>query len=209
VNSFVLLVMLNQIRNRKEIAMVFSKLHSEPVEVIQKTRDYLDYIQEHYYNVQRAWEEIKKKCFDMVFVSDDYLRGWLDVEVIDHDISKLSNQEFIQYRRRFFPTNAEKELKSDQSKHDFKLAWASHQFHNDHHWQTWTEENSEVRTSTNMVNCVHMVVDWTAMGYKFNDTPREYYEENKDSIHLPEWAVQLVYDIFARLEVEVEEGLNE
>lgn len=49
------------------------------------------------------------------------------------------------------------------------------------------------------VHCVHMVIDWMAMGYKFNDNAKIYYERNKDKIKLPEYAVVFIYEIFNRI----------
>jgi len=40
------------------------------------------------------------------------------------------------------------------------------------------------------------VIDWVAMGFKFNDTAKEYYEKNKHEINLPDWAIKLMYEIF-------------
>ncbi len=39
---------------------------------IQKTREYLDYIEEHVTNVIKAWKELQDKCKDMRFMWDDY-----------------------------------------------------------------------------------------------------------------------------------------
>ena len=40
------------------------------------------------------------------------------------------------------------------------------------------------------------IIDWVAMGFKFGDTARDYYEKNKAEIELPEWAIVLMYKIF-------------
>ena len=37
-------------------------------ETIKKTREYLDYIEEHYLNVQKAFKEIETKCKRMRFI---------------------------------------------------------------------------------------------------------------------------------------------
>ena len=49
------------------------------------------------------------------------------------------------------------------------------------------------------INCVHMVVDWIAMGFEMGDTAKEYYEANKDKINLPGWAVKFIDEIFDRI----------
>lgn len=80
------------------------------LEYIEQTRSYLDYLEEHILNVQKAWKLLQEKC------------------------------------------------------------------------------------------CVHMVIDWLAMSFKFGDSPREYYERNKDRIKIPKWSIDLIYEIFRRLE---------
>jgi len=40
---------------------------NEMLERIKKTREYLDYIEEHYMNVQKAWKELQQKCKEMRF----------------------------------------------------------------------------------------------------------------------------------------------
>lgn len=167
---------------------------------IQKTREYLDYLERHILNIEKAWKEVQEKCEDMKFVWDDYLYHWLDQEVLRHDESKLDKEEFTQYRTKFYPTNEElSELHMPSVDRDFNNAWANHKQENLHHWESldgrkfWNVYESEVHYA-------HMVIDWLAMSYEFGDTPREYYEKNKEKINLPEWAVKFIYEIFERLE---------
>lgn len=161
------------------------------IEKIQKFREYLDYIEEHYNNVQKAWALINEKCQNkgFRFISDDFVWHTIDAEVKNHDISKLSEEEFTQYRQYFFP--CENEVKDGLL---FAKAWEHHKQENEHHWQTWTvkHEGNPYADAFLVMN----VVDWVAMGFKFGPTAKEYYEENKDGIDLPEWAIELMYKIF-------------
>ena len=50
-------------------------------ETIQKFRKYLDYIEEHYNNVQKAWKLLQEKCKSMNFIYDDHLFFTLDAEI--------------------------------------------------------------------------------------------------------------------------------
>lgn len=50
-----------------------------------------------------------------------------------------------------------------------------------------------------IIHCVHMILDWMAMGMKFGDTAQQYYESNKSRIHLPEYAEEFMYEIFSRI----------
>jgi len=163
----------------------------EIFEQINKTREYLDYIEEHIKNVKRAWIEIQEKCNDMFFIQDDNYYESIGQEVVKHDLSKMSEYEFIQYRRAFFKTESE-------PKYDMGQAWEHHKKNNPHHWQNWINQYSPNRRQW-IVHCVHMIIDWMAMGYKFGDTAQKYYEQNKDKVKIPDEAENLMYQIFERL----------
>ena len=164
-------------------------------EKLSKFKEYLDYVERHYNSVQKAWELIKEKCKDknFRFLSDDYVYGLINQDVIDHDESKLSKEEFTQYRQLFFPTKEEKQHK-EKWKEEFKPAWEHHKANNVHHWQNWTENHANNPHADAFL--VMNVIDWVAMGFEFGDTAKEYYERNKSDIHLPDWAEILMYEIF-------------
>lgn len=162
---------------------------------IGKFREYLDYLEEHYNNVQKAWKIIKDKCPSgkFRFLYDDYSYWVIEAAVLDHDVSKLSAEEFTQYRQFFFPTE-EEEDNGKKDKDLMKTAWEHHKSVNNHHWENWTKELCSSPCVDVFV--VLMVIDWMAMGIKFKNTARDYYEKNKDKIVLPEWAITLMYEIF-------------
>lgn len=158
-------------------------------EIIDRTRDYLDYLEEHLENVQKAFVEITDACNGMWWVSDDYSWHTLRQEVIYHDLSKFSVEEFVPYRERFFPVD-EGENKGDQETGAFAMAWEHHKMNNPHHHEVIKAP----------LDVVHMVIDWTAMGYKFGDTAREYYEENKGKIKLSEDHKKIMFKIFDKID---------
>ena len=51
----------------------------------------------------------------------------------------------------------------------------------------------------NFYDGLRLVCDWMAMGYYFGDTAEEYYYKNEHEIKLPEWAVDLIKEIFERI----------
>lgn len=167
-------------------------MKKEVLEKIKKFREYLDYIERHYNNVQKAWKLIQEKCEGkgFVFMYDDWRWFNIDSDVMNHDLSKLSEHEFTQYRQWFFPTEEEKETRSKEL---FLKAWEHHKANNLHHWQSWTKEKESHDSD---VYVVQMIVDWVAMSYEFGDTAKEYYEKNKEEIELPQWAIDLMYKIF-------------
>jgi|TARA_R110002167_G_scaffold150637_2_gene344385 hypothetical protein len=178
----------------------------QALELIKKTREYLDYVERHINNVARAWKEIQKKCPNESIIYDDDMFHSLDNEVERHDLSKLSIEEFVQYRERFYPTEGEVDaatlavgrgsLVSDRS---FTEAWENHKNLNPHHWQNWVAI-PKVCNRTQVVHCTHMVIDWLAMSYEFGDTPRSYYDKNKEHIKIPEWAHVYVNELFTLIE---------
>ena len=157
---------------------------------IAKFREYINYFERHYDNVQLAWALINEKCGNNFrFIYDDFVWHTVDSEVKFHDESKLSSNEFTQYRNYFFPA-----LNESKNKLDFEAAWEHHKSQNVHHWQNWTVNhiNNPYADAFLVMN----IVDWVAMGFEFGDTAKDYYEKNKDEINLPDWAVKLMYEIF-------------
>lgn len=175
-------------------------------ELIYKTQEYLNYIEEHYSNVQKAWQILKEKCKHETFIYDDFRYFCIDDMIKDHDLSKLSAEEFVQYRKQFFPASFEK---AADNKADFEKAWEHHKENNNHHWENWTGryeckgwDGLQGPYYSDEIHFVCMICDWMAMSMKFGDTPREYYEKNKDKIQLPENFIPWLYEIFDQIEAE-------
>lgn len=169
-------------------------------ELLKQTQAYLDYIKKHYACVQEAWALIKEKCSDMDFMKDPGAVQALDREILAHDVSKLSAEEFVPYRCQFFPVDVERTERVNCVVQElFRRAWKHHQEHNPHHWQNWTQGADR---STQERHCIHMVIDWVGMALQRNVPLPQYYREHKDEIIIPPWAHALVEDIFVRLEGE-------
>jgi hypothetical protein len=166
------------------------------LDLIKKTREYLDYIEEHVLNVHKAWDELKEKCKDMRFMFDDFHYFTVQDAIENHDYTKLSQEEFVPYRQYFFT------LKDEcKNKESFEKAWEHHKNNNPHHWEEWTKNIGKTGYPNEWeFHCVHMVCDWMAMGYKFGDTAQSYYEKNKDKIEITDkYAIEFIYEIFKRI----------
>ena len=85
--------------------------------------------------------------------------------------------------------------------------WMHHLGNNPHHWQYWTERDYAY-PNQKLIYLIENICDWMAMGYEFGDTAQEYYENNKDKIILPEWAIKEMYKIFEIIYPQVREGKN-
>lgn len=165
---------------------------------IDQTRAYLDYLEEHFDNIRKAFQELSEACDGMVWVGDDYSWHLLRHEIANHDISKFSMEEFVQYRQKFFPT----EHDTDNIEPDFKKAWLHHCSCNEHHWEFIHGLPYEITSSKpGLVEryLIHMIVDWTAMGYKFGDTAQSYYEANAHKIQLTHDQIDFIYILFGKL----------
>lgn len=132
---------------------------------------YLVYVLEHKWNVFRV--AVKRKMF---------------LHALTHDLSKLSGSEFIPYANYFY--------KDDPTKEDklrFRMAWRHHYLNNPHHWQYWTTRTVEnIPVDMPEKHVKEMLVDWDAMGLKFNDSAAEYYLDNKDKIIVTENTRKLI-----------------
>lgn len=166
--------------------------------IIDNTKGYLAYLRNHYFLVQNAWSIVQEKCKKLRFVSNDFIRRFLNMEIKNHDLSKLSKEEFIPYRIYFFPTEKERKLHNLMgiNKSEFKKASERHFLLNPHHWQNWTKSKKNKIPYEDEINCVHMIVDWMAMEHLLGNSARHYYENNKDNIDLPKWAISFIYEIF-------------
>jgi len=161
---------------------------------IDRIRAYCDYLEDHIRKVQKSWQVLQKACAGMHPFTDDHLWSVIDGMITDHDMSKVSRQEFIQYQRRFFPVPG-----TGQADQIFEGAWTHHKRENPHHWENWTAITDESFPNELTCHCVCMICDWMAMGLTFGDTAEEYYTKNADRITLPKWAEHFVKEIFDRL----------
>lgn len=166
------------------------------IKIKKQTKNYKKYIKEHQENVKKAFEEIKENPIIFQRYSGEILEALWE-RVLVHDESKYSEEEFIPYRKNFFPINAEEK---ENNKLDFDKAWEHHWKNNSHHWQyrknktSFNKDNQE-----EVLDVLENLLDWIAMGYKFNDRPYQYYENNKNNIVLCEeerkYLEDLIYNI--------------
>jgi len=156
--------------------------------IIEKEQEYLEYLLEHYKNVQLAWEEIKPKV-EKIFSKYNIDAFALDEEIGNHDASKLSYYEFNAYRKNYYPVDFDETFFTGDH-HNYEHAFDCHLMNNRHHWQTVVVGDKRYDY------VLHMIVDWEAMGKKFPDNAKQYYENNIDEIKLPDWAVKFMYEVF-------------
>lgn len=175
--------------------------------LIERERN-LSYIFEHQKNVLIAYIKLFtptniEKLKNRGIINDNILEE-LAQELIEHDASKFSPEEFEFYRRRFFPTKDEKN-NSDEGKSiedTFEIAWRHHYLNNPHHPEYWrwvlpgstkkSPNYSNTRlpqgTPMDIVSILHMICDWEAMSVKFGSDTLEWYNseranDEKEAMH--------------------------
>ena len=129
-------------------------------------------------------------------LKDKQFISYLGEQIKFHDMSKLYEPEFNAYRQQFYPASFEK---VEFNKTAFERAVLEHKMMNSHHWENWAGEFVPHGDWTE-AQCWHMLADWMAMGHSKGVSAWEYYERIKDTIQLPDWAIELLYQAFERLE---------
>ena len=156
-------------------------------EIKELENNYKEYIDNHRQNVVKAWTVMKSNSDCMSLISK-YLNTSIEsaIRLIDmlvdaHDLSKYGTSEFHQYRRHFYPVSEEEK---ESNKSAFDTAWEHHYTNNLHHWNWWYKSGN--MDNMKMPYVVEMICDWEAMGYQFGNTSKQWYENNKQDIHLGE-----------------------
>lgn len=171
------------LKSSKPYSKFINKMDAQ--DLIESTRDYLDYVEKHLKNVADAFAELSDACDGkMHWVGDDCAWFTLRREVEMHDLSKLSAMELTQYRDYFYPVEGKEKDESS-----FKGACDHHIKNNHHHHQS-------VR---NYSDIVHMVIDWVAMSYEFGGCPYDYYISNKSKMKFTDNQHDYVEEIFKHL----------
>lgn len=89
-------------------------------------------------------------------------------DMITHDRSKYSKEEYDAYDEFFYPSDGSKVGADPKRREAFDHAWLHHQNHNPHHWQYWTliNDNDGIKALRIPLKYVHeMVADWGAFAY--------------------------------------------
>ncbi len=168
-------------------------------QIKKKTKEYINYIREHQNNIKKAFEELKENY--LIFqIGGNELMNKLYERVLVHDESKYSKEEFEPYRKNFFPINQQEK---ENNKEAFDKAWEHHWKNNSHHWQyRQSKETFDINNENDVLDVLENILDWMAMGYKFNDRPYQYYEKNKNSIILNKKERKFLEDIINAIDAE-------
>lgn len=141
-------------------------------DIIRKSKEYREYIEEHIENVHKAFDIIAIKLLEENLITKEIFEN-VKGRLNEHDKSKFSQEEFGPYRMYFYPIN---EFEKEQSKKLFDQAVDHHYKNNSHH--------PEYHNGNPMPeeDIVEMICDWEGMGIKFGGTAKEWYYKNKKEI---------------------------
>ena len=172
-------------------------------ELISKTKEYKEYIDNHIKNVQKAWSIIDKATSKYKLNSWGQQNGcnahmFINKFIRNHDKSKYSIEEFEGYRKKFYPVVGE-----DFDEEEFQKAWEHHQKHNLHHWQSMKAIDYDHVFILEYT--IEMICDWFAMAMQFGESHRDYYNKNKDKIELQKWQHELIEEEYQALDLWVAE----
>lgn len=172
------------------------KSYLSPKEAHEK---YQEYLEGHIGNVIKATDLIIKCCQDNEFIQEE--QETLRNIAKDHDKSKYEEAEYIPYLHHFYPTKPEEE----QMTEEFELACKHHILSNKHHWDFWIDQQTLELQEINdddreyKLYCVERVADWLSMAAQHDEDKSIWYETNKKSIKMPDWAFEFIDYIYSKL----------
>lgn len=142
-----------------------------------KREKYLEYIKEHKQNVIECFNKYADILHEFLDCDIDILKNNVD----KHDDSKFSFEERENYRQFFFPMNSE-----TKDKNKMNYGWLNHIHSNKHHWNYWVIVDSDGITALDIPveYIAEMLLDWAAMGIKFNNSAKDFYKNNVDKMVL-------------------------
>ncbi len=154
--------------------------------LLKSIHDYTEYIKEHVSNVDDVW-----RVFYQIEKLDDETFLEINKNILYHDDSKFSSEEFEGYRQYFY--TADREIKDKEA---FLRAWNHHQKSNEHHWEYWViyKKEGSVALEIPFIYLIEMLCDWTAMSVKFKNKPSEWFSKNEYAILLHDNTYNMVKD---------------
>ena len=159
---------------------------------------YHKYIKGHVANVQEALKLLH--TLEIPFVEEHY--DELTEICSVHDASKYSDAEFFPYLHHFYPTN-EKEANLEE---EFDHAVTLHVLNNRHHWncQDWIDyETGSLKGGFDkdvyLLYTVERICDFLAMAYQHSESPYSYWDDNKETFTMPDYAFDFMDDIIHKV----------
>ena len=158
--------------------------------------EYDIYLRQHRNNVNRGYQWLRTNLPE-IFDSC----GAIDGQILCHDISKNSNEEYTPYDLYFYGNN-----KSYAVVQNFRKAWLHHIHVNPHHWQHWILVNDdpgegEILLEMPYPYIIEMICDWWAFSWQKGNLSEifSWYDEHQQYIRLAPKTREIVEDILWKL----------
>lgn len=145
----------------------------------EASADYYAYITDHIENVKKAFDIFKNIIYDDIIskrkyqYEKEYIYQLVELLVEDHDKSKLSKEEFDNYRKHFYPCESDEEDSYDY----YTLAWHHHYMNNKHHPEYWSVIKDGKLYYLYMPNIYffEMLCDWISVSMVKNSSLHEWW----------------------------------
>ena len=168
------------------------------------SKEYDNYIKEHKDAVMRAYMWLLDNC-DGVLEISKYPN--LKENLLNHDASKYSSEEYDAYDKYFYGGN-----RSYAVVEEFRRAWLHHIHVNPHHWQYWVLVNDDPKEGTIALDMpdeyiIEMICDWWAFSWANGNLYEifNWYGKNKSKMLLHKNTKKIYEDILDKLEKKLDE----
>jgi hypothetical protein len=173
-----------------------------------KSNEYNNYIETHRANVLRAFDECYLPYVDHEIESTPSDKEIEEIrnQILQHDLSKYSDEEYDAYLHKFYPDGSKSE---EEIKNDFAYAWLHHLHENPHHPQYWFLRNDTDHSDDRALDMpyryvVECLCDWSSFQYmtsemkpgiKPNSTAHNWYNEHKKDFEFSDNTIKLIEEI--------------
>lgn len=154
-------------------------ISNERKNCIQK---YTEYVYNHKKIIYDIWEQNKNLFIKELNLSNKEIND-INTNIINHDISKLEDEDFEIYRKYLFPTE-EEALNIKDNLIMYRKARYRHYHSHKHHWQMHCDDPGHYSAPMDNIYIVEMLCDWTATGIVEGNTVEQYYKLHEDDIIL-------------------------
>lgn len=159
------------------------------------SQKYTQYIVEHKANVEKA--------FRWIIDHDIFEDCEIPVNVVSHDLSKYSAEEYKAYDDYFYGKRTKEVEKA------FDYAWLHHIHNNPHHWQYWVlkhDDKPEEALEMPLEYVVEMICDWWSFSFKTGNLYEifDWYKKHKGMV-LHKDTRKLVEDTLDKIKKKLDE----
>lgn len=156
--------------------------------------------------MNRHWQYLKYilRHKYLVYYYGRKLFGLSRWQLLRHDLSKFSREEWTSYVNKFFSNKPFSPL--DDYELMFSYGWNQHQKFNKHHWQYWLliKNDGVIDPLEIPIEYIYeMVADWIAVGYVLGGSVWDWWAANKDKIVMHERSKSLVDVVIDRVKTEM------